>query len=1122
MEDPAPNPSSDDADPSPQIQQNLEGNDNQAIVEMKGGTAIGQVLGGLVMYFTITNKYYTVDANPPKIKNKNPQIGANPYQGLSAFQETDGDRFFGRNAEVEDLWNKFFSLHQDGYATRLLTIYGPSGSGKSSLVRAGLIPKLAIKPLSVRESTRVVVMVPGTRPLESLGLVLARIAITNDPSPVKKGAEFKGVLEKKKDGRYEGLCQIANALLKIESQPLIVVVDQLEELFTQCEDPAEREAFIGNLLYATADRSKQVAAIVTLSSDFLGKAQQYFFDKSILKNGLLVMAMDEDGLRKAIEEPAKLEWDPTTLKWKTPEIERYLLDAGTVNLLIEQTKGREGTLPLLQFALQQIWVSLQEGQAPAKTFQAIGGVTGALAEKAQLIYNRLKPAEQEIARRVFLGLVQLGEGVKDTRRRTELSRLISHRDNSDRVRAVIGQFAHPDERLITLSNNGIEETAEVTHEALFDNWKQFEKWLDEGRDDLRLQRRLDEAAMSWQNHGRAEGNLWRPPNLDLLKEYHQRKSIEFSELQLQFLKSSERCENNRKRLNQFGIGGLILGLLFMGYQLRQARKLQVAQLATTAEALITTKPIDAQIDAIAAVELAKSRLLSFPKYSMPPSIRRILLETIRVTREQNRFLENSEVNSVAFSPDGKSIISGYSDHHLRRWNAETGQIISQPWIGHTEKIRSVAFSPDGNRIASGSGDNTIRIWDSNGNLLQSLTGHQKVVSSVAFSLDGNRIVSGSGDNTIRIWDANTGQLLKIFSDRKNVVNSVVFSPDGKRIASGSSDNTVRVWDTNTGKSIGQPFVGHNNAIFAVAFSPDGKRIASGSLDNTVRVWDANTGKSIGQSFVGHDNVVNSVVFSPDGKRIASGSSDNTLRIWDTNTGKSIGQPFVGHNNIVTSVAFSPDGQRIISGSLDKTVRIWDANTPFVGHEFLVFSVAFSPDGESIVSGSRDKTVRIWNKDGHLKQKLSGHTDAVYAVAISHDGERIISGGWNNELLLWNVKTGKLIGEKLIGHNNAVSSVAFSPDSKRFVSGSFDNTIRIWDVNTGQSQKTLINHKNIVLSVAFSPNGKMIVSGSSDSTAMIWETITGKPIFTLKHPGAVKAVAFSPNGEMIVTGGEDNL
>ena len=372
------------------IDQNSNGDRNQII---------GQVLDSIIIYYAVavTNNYFAVEADSSTAKTKDPLIGANPYKGLSAFQETDGDRFFGRDSEIKELWNKFFSLHKDGSATRLLTIYGPSGSGKSSLVRAGLIPELARKPLSVREHTRVAVMLPGTRPLEALGLVLARIA-TNDRSPVEKGEEFKRVLEvKNKDGRYEGLCKIANALLNIESQPLIVVVDQLEELFTLCEDPAEREAFIGNLLYATADQSKRVAAIVTLSSDFLREAQQYSLDKSILKNGLLVMAMEPDDLQQAIVEPAKLAWDLKNLKWYKPEIERHLFDVSTVNLLIKETQGRDGALPLLQFALEQIWVGLQEGNAPAKTLEAIGGVTGALNKKAQRIYESLEPAEQKIA-----------------------------------------------------------------------------------------------------------------------------------------------------------------------------------------------------------------------------------------------------------------------------------------------------------------------------------------------------------------------------------------------------------------------------------------------------------------------------------------------------------------------------------------------------------------------------------------------------------------------------------------------------------------------------------------------------------------------------------------------------
>jgi WD40 repeat protein len=913
-------------DSASQSRQDVKGNQNQII---------GQVLDSIVIYVIGGQAII----NPPQndagtdAKSKDSKIGPNPYRGLLAFQETDGDRFFGRGQQIKELWEKFRSLHEDESATRLLTIYGPSGSGKSSLARAGLIPALAKRPLPGRDRARVAVLVPGENPLEALATVLARIA-TNDLSPVAKTREFaKELSQTTSEGAYDGLRRIADNLPEIATFPLIVLVDQLEEVFTLCEDLAERDAFIGNLLYVAAKRSKRVSVIVTLRSDFLGATQKYpLLNQLIAPQGFFVAAMDTEGLREAITKPAELAEHP--------------IDSGTVDLLIEQTKGREGALPLLQFALTRIWAGLAERKEPAETLREIYGVDGALAEEAQRIYRSLSPDDQEITRQVFLGLVQLGEGTKDTRRRMKLEQVVSRRNSLEQVQKVIARFADPGARLITLTDDADSETAEVTHEALFDNWKQLKDWLENSRSDLRFQRRLDEAVTVWQGNERPGGNLWRSPDLQLLRRYHERAGDDMNSLQVEFFNASvdaeeaqkqaaERAEKEKKRQRQVLVGVLSTGLvltsgttIFALFQGQQAQRQRVEQLVANAQvSLAGNQPVNAVINAIAATGLSQSALVQFPNHPQFVSVDGSLLDVVRVANlENNQLLHEALVYSVSSSLDGKRIVSGSGDGTVRVWDASTGAPIGKPFLGHTDVVYSVSYSPDGKRIISGSRNGAVRIWDASAGkpIGKPLLGHTNAVTSVSYSPDGERIISGSGDKTVRIWDASAGKPIgKPLLGHSSEVSSVSFSPDGKRIISGSWDGTVWVWDASTGEPIGKPLLGHKSSVLSVSFSPDGKRIVSGSWDGTVQVWDASTGEPIGKPLLGHSSEVLSVSFSPDGKRIISGSRDGAVRIWDASTGEPIGKPLLGHKSSVSSVSYSPDGKHIISGSEDKTVRIWD-------------------------------------------------------------------------------------------------------------------------------------------------------------------------------------------------------
>ncbi|GAX43040.1 WD-40 repeat protein [Tolypothrix sp. NIES-4075] len=613
------------------------------------------------------------------------------------------------------------------------------------------------------------------------------------------------------------------------------------------------------------------------------------------------------------------------------------------------------------------------------------------------------------------------------------------------------------------------------------------------------------------------------------------KRLEVEEQAKQILADANRKANQRIRIGSVVLGVTLVGAVAAGIfaqQAETARKnaltaTKLEQDGTYALQRFDSNEIDGLVSAMRASKQLKpfvkdkQSLADYPVYSPLFSLQTILPKI----HEQNRLEgHNNSVNSVSFSPDGKTLASASDDSTIKLWNVDTGKEITT-LHGHTQPIRSITFSPDGKTLASASVDSTIKLWNlDTKKVITTFNGHTQPVNSITFSSDGKTLASASADKTIKLWNLDTKKEITTLHGHTQPINSATFSPDGKTLASAGADNTIKLWNLNTKKLI-TTLHGHSQPINSVSFSPDGKTLASASADKTIKLWNLDTKKEI-TTLHGHTQPINSVSFSPDGKTLASASADNTIKLWNLNTKKEI-TTLHGHSQPINSVSFSPDGKTLASASVDYTINLWNLNTKkeittLHGHNDWVYSATFSPDGKTLASASRDKTIKLWNLDTKkVITTLHGHNDWVYRVSFSPDGKTLASASGDNTIKLWNLDTKKLI-TTLHGHKNWVYSVSFSPDGKTLASASLDNTIKLWNLDTKKVITTFNGHTQPINSVSFSPDGKTLASASGDNTIKLWNLDTKKVITTLKeHTKSVISATFSPDGKTLASASGDS-
>ena len=1026
-------------------------------------------------------------------------IPPNPYQGLSAFKEEDADFFFGQEKFVNN-------LVEVTHKQPLLAIVGPSGSGKSSVVFAGLIPQLRKEGNWLIESFR-----PGKEPFEPLAFALVRLL-----EPSASEIQKLGLESDMQNGRITLQQVVSRILANNPGKQLLLVVDQFEELYTLCQVKEEQERFTDALLTVIAQEN--ITLVLTLRADFYGYVLSYrpFRDALQEYTPQLLSSMKREELQAAIKLPAQ----KSEVQLEPQLTQRILDDVGQ----------EPGNLPLLEFALTRLWEKQINRELTHQAYEEIGGVKKAIANHAEQVYQQLSETDKKQAQRIFVQLVRPGEGTEDTRR--VATRAEVGEDNWNLVSYLAGYQA----RLVVTGRQKQEDedTVEVVHEALIREWGTLREWINANRQFRTWQERLKVALREWKNDNHDSGALLRGVPLTVAADWLRKRTDEMTQEERDFIQVSikerdreKHKQERRRQLTIIGLSGfsaIALGLAGVaGVGWWRVAINQINSLAQDSDALVNLDGSKAVKTSLKAV--VQMRHTPWVDEDTRTQVELSLLNTISNVAAPNTLGGHANsVSAVSFSPNGKLLATGSRDKTVKLWDTTTGKEI-KTLSGHTDWVSAVSFSLDGELLASASADNTVKLWDTTtGKEIKTLSGHTNVVNAVSFSPNGELLASASADSTVKLWDTTTGKEIQTLSGHTDWVEAVSFSPNGELLASASADNTVKLWDTTTGKEI-KTLSGHTNRVSAVSFSRNGELLASASDDNTVKLWDTTTYKEI-KTLSEHTSWVSAVSFSLDGELLASGSRDNTVKLWDTTTGKEI-QTLSGHTNVVNAVSFSRDSKLLASASADNTVRLWDTTTgkeikTLSEHTSWVSAVSFSLDGELLASAGADSTVKLWDTTtGKEIKTLRGHTNWVRAVSFSLDGELLASAGADSTVKLWDTTTGKEI-QTLRGHRNWVTGVSFSPNGKLLASASDDNTVKLWDTTTYKEIQTLSGHTNVVNAVSFSRDSKLLASASADNTVRLWDTTTGKEIKTLsEHTSWVSAVSFSLDGELLASGSRDN-